>query len=1081
MKRTSAFLAALLLVPLSLLHAADSFIVENGQPRAEIVISDQPLRTVRLAAQELRDYVQKISGARLPIVTKPGAHAVKIFVGRSKHTDTLKITPDDLKDGAYRMVSGADWLVLIGTDSEFTPIEPWAKNNAEIVNHTAQHAWDNITGALWGMPNRLMYKDRFTLPGDTGLPDEERQAGQKSDPLVLWSYNERGSFNAACGWLRKLGVRWYAPGELGEVVPALKSIPLPKIDETVLPDFPIRRVNVRFRVHGLNLAMWAMRLGSRDPYGVQCAHGMDHMTHREEIFEKHPAWFALYGGKRQNQPGQRLNQLCYSNQELFQETVRNVRAQFDHYKIEMVSVMPPDGYTAICQCPLCTGKDSPERDQRGLASDYVWDFVNRVAKEVGKTHPDKKVLNCAYGIYSLPPLRIDKLEPNVVVSIVGGRRPMNNKPEQQQAVRQLRESWLAKTSNPILIFENYPFTARGWYLPAFTPHTMGASVNETKGISQGEDIWLSVRQDFEKSGMGFNHFLVYFTQRMYWGGKEQDVDAILREYVRLFYGPAEAEMNAFFDYCEANWQAMEKEKGKADTALALFEEAKSKADKASIYGKRLALIDDYLKGLRSKSSQLGKKRGQVPVLRLVGDAHEIVIDGKLDDDYWQKCPVAATGRLRELQTGRLPTFGTTVKSGWDRGSVYFAIRCDEHPGEKPNIGSTKEDDSAIWYGDCIEILLETESHSYYQIAVSPSGAITDLDRGAARHAWFSWDSKAEVATQIADDHWTVEIRIPVTQDENDPLHQVIGRKPILSLPWYINICRQRIREDGQEHSALSPTGIDNFHDPMKFAYFYDGRWRQFEAEPEDDFLSAIRLGDYTKAAAGKVTDLQKSYALELAARKSRDSQLAEQIPIEAVRKAVRMWLLLGQAKARQVIADFANEDFSKWPFWKRGDAYHARGRAYFVTKAGPEAENDLSNALPWTSDPRARDAIYLTLGQNREHNLKDDTRALEAYQTVVTDRRRIGSANEFGSLQGIARIQSRRKNHDAALATLHRANIGQLKGFWRGSILISVGDVELGAGHKAEALAAYRAVADDADMDKRLQKLARDKAAAVGH
>lgn len=38
--------------------------------------------------------------------------------------------------------------------------------------------------------------------------------------------------------------------------------------------------------------------------------------------------------------------------------------------------------------------------------------------------------------------------------------------------------------------------------------------------------------------------------------------------------------------------------------------------------------------------------------------------------------------------------------------------------------------------------------------------IADLDRSAAKNAWFGLDSQAEVATHIADDHWTVEIRIP---------------------------------------------------------------------------------------------------------------------------------------------------------------------------------------------------------------------------------------------------------------------------------------------------------------------------------
>jgi hypothetical protein len=1078
---------------------ADVVLVEDGQPRSAIVVAESPLRAVRLAAQELQDDMEKITGAHLPIVTQPGGGAVPIYVGRSPHTDRLGITAEGLQDGAYRIVSGDGWLVLIGQDTEFSPIEPWARGHDDIRSGKLQRAWDEITGALWGVPERIMFKNRFTLPGDTGLPDAQRQAGQKLPPLELWGFDERGSFNAVCGLLGKLGVRWYAPGELGEVLPALRTIRLPQLDETVRPDFPIRRFNVRFGVHGQNLARWAMRLGIRDPYGIGVAHGMAEMTDRPEIFEKHPDWFALYGGKRQNQPGpQRNHQLCYSNAELFQETVRNVRAQLDHYKFAVVSVMPPDGYTAICQCPLCQGKDSPERDQRGLLSDYVWDFVNRVAKEVGKTHPDKKILNCAYGVYTLPPLKIQKLEPNVVVSIVGGRRPMNNRPEEQEEIRKLRESWLAKTDNPIIVFENYPFTDRGFYLPAFTPHTMGASVNAVKGVCQGEDIWLTVRQDFEKTGMGFNHFLIYFTQRMYWGGKQQDVDAMFREYCRLFYGPAEKEMLAFFDYCERNWQDTEKDKAKADQALALFAPAQAKADATSIYGRRLALIDDYLKGLRSKSQQLGRKRGPVPKLRLVGEAQgPIVIDGKLDEDAWTQCPTAATGRLRELQTGRQPIFGTTVKAAWIGSNLYFAIRCEEHPGERPNIAATRKDDGALWYGDCVEVLLETDSRSYYQIAVSPSGAVADLDRSAGRQQWFSWDSQAEVATQIADDHWTVEMRIPVTQDENDPLHRVIGRKPTQSLPWHINLCRQRVRDDGQEHSAFSPTGSEVFHNTMKFAHFYDGHSHEFEAaEPDADFLTAVRraaelvsggkcdeaLAAYTAAAEGKVTDLQRSYALEQAAAVARGlrqheltDQLADRIPIAGAKKTVLMQNLLDQARAARVVEQYAREDISVWPFWKRGDGYFARGRAYTATKAGEQAEADLALALQWTSDPRIRDAIRLALGQNRESQLQDDAAALAAYQAIVADAKHLGAADQFYAVQAIARLQTKRGQFEAALATLRRVEVDKLRGYWHDSMLLARGEVLQAAGRNEEALAIYQSILAGESGDPRLRPLAEKR------
>jgi len=1054
------------------LHAADTFLVENGQPRAEIIISDQPTRMQRIAAHEFRMQMEKISGARLPIVTQPTGKAVKVFIGASAQSP---VKAEGLKHGAYRIATGADWMALIGDDSEFTPREPYAMSNSDI--QRAQAEWEKIVGAPYGMPARGLYKNRLRLPGDIGKPDGAITAPKET--LEVWGLDERGSFNAVCGYLHKLGARWYLPGELGEVLPTMKTIPLPQLDETVQPDFPLRQFNFRFSTAGPETSLWIMRLGTRNDERLQIAHGIAAMTNHQAVFDAHPDWFAIYGGKSDFKPGDTKCQVCYSNEGLFKETVRWARAQLDTYQFETVSIMPPDGYTSICQCEKCKGKDSPERNERGLLSDHVWDFVNRVAKEIAKTHPQAKVLNCAYGVYTLPPLKIDKLEPNVQVCIVGGRRPINKggvKGEGESAPEALRAAWLKKTDNPLLNFENYPFTDRGWYLPSFSAHALGDSVNATKDISAGEDIWLSVAQDFATKGIGFNHFMVYFTARAYWGGKAYNPDETLKEYCRLFYGPAEQEMLSFFNYSEVNWKVMEEDKSKADEALALFEKAKAKADAASVYGRRIALIDDYLKGLRMKTEQLGQKRGPVPTVRLVGEAKGIVIDGKLDDEYWQRCPTAATGRFRELETGRTPTFGTSFKAGWQGSNLYFAIRCDERPGEKPVTASTRNDDQAIWHGDAIEIELATETHSYYQIAISPAGHIVDLDRGAGKS--FSWNSRAEVATHIADDHWTVEIRFPVTADENDPLNQVIGRHPTQSLPWHINLCRQRIREDGQELSALSPTGTNGFHVPMKFAHFYDGKSHQFEADPTvTDFVIGFRQATQKRKAADflalaeveKITNLQKAAALEQAALldKGNAATIIERIPVEAVKKTAQMQSLLAQGKASEVIAQFGSEDLTKWPFWKRGDAFSARGRAYAITGKGPEAEGDLVRALEFTGEPRTRDGIQLALGTNRERTLKDDSAALAAYRGIFEPLSAIGGSEALSAVQGAARILTRQGKFDDALATLKRIDTEKIGGTWRHSTLLARADTLLAAGKKADALAAYQAVLADTTAEKR--------------
>jgi predicted negative regulator of RcsB-dependent stress response len=1073
---------------ITLISSAKFFIVKDGEALAEIVLAEDAPRSTRFAARDLQTYIEKMTGAKLAVLSSPsGKGLVKLFVGESEGTMSLNLSTKGLEHGAYQLVSGSDWLAFLGDDTDFVPKEPWAKNNGDRVTGKDQREWEQASGTSFGVPNGGMYKNRERMPADLSREQDER----------YWNFDERGSFNAVCGFLKQLGVRWYLPGELGEVVPKRDIIALPKLDTIVKPDFPLRQFSVRFGTASDPTTMWMMRLGTRNPYGLMIAHGMHTMTHNEHTLKNHPDWFALYGGKRAIKRGERLNHLCYSNPELFKATVQWARAQFDVYDYTSVSIMPPDAYGSICQCDLCEGKQIDDMGSRGKLSNHVWDFANRVAKEVGKTHPKKKILCCAYGANTTPPTNVDKLEPNVQVMVVGGRRPRNTLPKQREAIDKLQAGWRAKTDNPLMIFENYPFSSRGFYLPAFVSKVQGESINELKGISVGEDIWLSMRQDFDTVDVGFNHFQVYFTARAYWGGKAYDPVAELAEYCRLFYGPAGKPMQSFFEYCEPNYQAMEKDRTKVDHALALFAAAKAAAPADSVYAKRLALIDRFLNTLRSKSKLLGRKRGPVPYMRTTLQPKEpIVIDGKLDDQHWERHRNWTVGKLRELQTGAQPVFGTTVMSAWDRSgqNLYFAIRCDERPGEKLNIATTKREDQSLWYGDCVEILLETDSHSYYQLAVNPSGALADLDRGADKSAWFRWESQAEVATQVTDDHWTVEIRIPVTIDENDPLNFVVGRKPSVSLPWYFNVCRQRIRESGAEYSAFSPTGTAGFHAPRKFAQFYDGHSHKFDFDPEyTDYLVAGKAAEkllrarkhkealdaYTAlAATAEATELQQAIALRRAASVAwnlkdyaRADELAARIPVAAVAKTVRMENLLSQRKYADLLEQFSKEDFSQWPFPHVSPAAFTRARAQVLNKNGPAAEADLQTALALTSDKRLRSSIIANLGHNRETNLKDEASALIAYRQNFIGKERIGGADEFRSVQQAARILSRQGKHDDALQTLAHIDLDKTNGSWLATTLAIKGDLLVAAKRPDEARVSYRKALAEASLPASVRKV----------
>jgi hypothetical protein len=171
---------------------------------------------------------------------------------------------------------------------------------------------------------------------------------------------------------------------------------------------------------------------------------------------------------------------------------------------------------------------------------------------------------------------------------------------------------------------------------------------------------------------------------------------------------------------------------------------------------------------------------------------------------------------------------------------------------------------------------------------------------------------------------------------------------------------------------------------MKFAYFYSGRSHQFEADPTvSDFALAYReaekirkadesLAAFLKLAQGKVTTYQKSLALTQAAEEAcrmRDFAQAEtiaaSIPIDAVKKSARMQNLLSQSKAADLIQEFASENIAAWPFWKRGDGYLVRARAYAIAGRASEGEAELSNALKWITDPRARDAAQAAFSKSR--------------------------------------------------------------------------------------------------------------------
>ena len=348
-------------------------------------------------------------------------------------------------------------------------------------------------------------------------------------------------------------------------------------------------------------------------------------------------------------------------------------------------------------------------------------------------------------------------------------------------------------------------------------------------------------ETYDWDAMAIPHLDLYLTSRFWWD-VDQDVDVLLEEYYTLFYGPARVEMKAFIEYCEQNWPDMVSTPGrgrgrvtgprgdaeKISRALELLAAAQAAAPPDSVYGRRIQLIDDYVRPLRDFLAQLGRAREDVPRLRL-GLSRTLAgkpLDGRLDDEqYWPSklyvMPMwdIVKGSPHRGAGGRDNRFQVL----WSGKALYFGIRCGEPDIAHLNFGVDQDGKTDIRQGDFVEILLETSTHSYYRITVNPAGVLEDADCSDGVET--RWNSGAQAVVQVGTNYWSVEVRVPLAGEDArlmDPLAGVDGRKPSASFPWYFNVGRQRVRDGVVERLAYSPTGTNDFEVLSKFAELWGG-------------------------------------------------------------------------------------------------------------------------------------------------------------------------------------------------------------------------------------------------------------------
>ena len=143
------------------------------------------------------------------------------------------------------------------------------------------------------------------------------------------------------------------------------------------------------------------------------------------------------------------------------------------------------------------------------------------------------------------------------------------------------------------------------------------------------------------------------------------------------------------------------------------------------------------------------------------DENKIVIDGKLDEEVWQKAPWQGEWHLPG--TNKITPDPASVAFAFDSENLYVGVKiAGKINGKQENL---PKDNAKVWHINNDELFLANPGNlnAYRQFVVNACGNLCDGQDG---DGYINFDFLA--ATQTGDDSWTAEFAIPWKTQELDP-------------------------------------------------------------------------------------------------------------------------------------------------------------------------------------------------------------------------------------------------------------------------------------------------------------------------
>lgn len=526
------------------LPEGDFLLTRGGEAKAAIVVEDDAGLAARFAARELQSYLNRVTGASFPVLTKPPAEEENaIVLGDSALSRQHGVVVDSLKRDGFIIRRAGRFLFLAGRDDKHFDLQSYVECRNEPPHY----------GRGW--------RDRHGT-------------AECATAFAVYSFLERTA-----------GIRWYFPGPLGEIVPSRSDLSVGAVDITDEPAMVCRWNKWDGGTHAWpdNFTQWRMtdyvdmKVNDRDAtlWGVRNRRStlkipLNHMPHAmwwtQRFGKDHPEYFALLpDGKRSNGSGRGEGHLCYSNPDVRRIVADDVDAYFSGKEPTAIenaipwftrewsenianedyfSLLPRDSAEG-CQCDQCLAVRL-ETLNSGELSPQVWGYYRQIAAEMLGKHPDKRLVCLAYGHSRAIPPGMEPLPANVLVGATA--LYMGNSSDNATMRRVIDEigKWRALTPNKLVLWTYYIVRPQYNGIPQTQARAMGRFFREIKDDVQGICLENLMTHGYQ------HHLDLYLHYRLLWD-PEADVDALMREYATLMYGSAAEEILEIYAITEDKW------------------------------------------------------------------------------------------------------------------------------------------------------------------------------------------------------------------------------------------------------------------------------------------------------------------------------------------------------------------------------------------------------------------------------------------------------------------------------------------------------------------------------------------------